>query len=98
MGATYKSVKSDMLARITDREWAPGDLIPNEEDLARNYGCSRATVNRALRELAEAGLVEGVGAEPGVGAPGSRAPRPRPSALRELLIARDSFCERRRGG
>ncbi len=47
-----------MLARITNREWGPGDLIPNEEDLAGVYGCSRATVNRALRELAEAGLIE----------------------------------------
>jgi GntR family histidine utilization transcriptional repressor len=58
VSATYKTVKSNMLSRITGQEWAPGDLIPNEEDLAREYGCSRATVNRALRELAEAGLVE----------------------------------------
>jgi GntR family histidine utilization transcriptional repressor len=58
MPATYKSVKSAMLARLVAGEWAPGELIPNEEDLARDYGCSRATVNRALRELAEAGLVD----------------------------------------
>ncbi len=58
MSVTYKSVKENMLTRIMDREWAPGETVPHEEDLARSYGCARATVNRALRELADAGLVE----------------------------------------
>lgn len=58
MSATYKSVKASILQRITDQEWAPGALIPNEVDIAEAHGCSRATVNRALRELAEAGLLE----------------------------------------
>ncbi len=58
MRVTYRSVKARMLARIVNQEWAPGEQIPKEEDLAGNYGCSRATVNRALRELADEGLVE----------------------------------------
>ena len=58
MPATYKRIKSELLARIVGGEWVPGELIPNEQDIAHDYGCSRATVNRALRELAEAGLVE----------------------------------------
>jgi GntR family histidine utilization transcriptional repressor len=33
-------------------------LIPPETELAREFGCARATVNRALRELAEAGLLD----------------------------------------
>ena len=58
MKATYKDVKSDLLSKITAGEWGPGDLIPNEIDLAAAYGCARATVNRAMRELAEEGIIE----------------------------------------
>lgn len=58
MKATYKEVKSDILARIVKGDWAPGDLVPNEVDLALSYGCARATVNRAMRELADDGIIE----------------------------------------
>lgn len=58
MKATYKDVKSDILSKITKGEWAPGSLVPNEVDLATAYGCARATVNRAMRELADDGLIE----------------------------------------
>ncbi|WP_206374256.1 UTRA domain-containing protein [Sneathiella chinensis] len=47
-----------LLKRIHSGEWAPGAIIPVEADLAVEYGCSRTTVNRALRQLAEAGIVE----------------------------------------
>ncbi|MGI9514680.1 MAG: GntR family transcriptional regulator, partial [Anderseniella sp.] len=36
----------------------PGDLIPGEVELAEEFGCARATVNRALRDLAEDGLLD----------------------------------------
>jgi len=58
MKATYKGVKSDILAKITTGEWAPGSLVPNEVELATSYGCARATVNRAMRELADDGFIE----------------------------------------
>lgn len=48
----------EVLRRIHTRRWKPGELIPSEADLAREFGCARATVNRALRELAEDGLLE----------------------------------------
>lgn len=54
----WEAIRNDLRARIAAREWAPGDLIPGEEMLAQSYGAARATVNRALRDLAEAGLVE----------------------------------------
>lgn len=44
--------------RIHARDWPPGALIPNEADLAAEFGVARATVNRALRTLAEAGLLD----------------------------------------
>lgn len=58
MAATYKDVKSDLLAKIMRGDWGPGELVPNEVELAATYGCARATVNRAMRELADEGLIE----------------------------------------
>ncbi len=55
---TYQNVKQSVLRRIRDRTWAPDTLIPNEVDLAREFGCSRSTVNRAMRELAEEGILD----------------------------------------
>ncbi|MDN5787087.1 GntR family transcriptional regulator [Pseudorhodobacter sp.] len=55
---TWQSVQAEALRRIHSREWPPGAQIPNEAELAMELGCARATVNRALRELAEAGLLE----------------------------------------
>ncbi len=54
----WQSVQTEVLRRIHAREWAPGDLIPNEVDLALEFGCARTTVNRALRAVAESGLLD----------------------------------------
>ncbi len=54
----WQSVQSEVLRRIHAREWPPGELIPNEADLAIEFGCARSTVNRALRSLAEGGLLD----------------------------------------
>lgn len=55
---SYKHVKDHVLERIRSGQWRPGELIPKEQALADSFGCARMTVHRALRELAEAGLVE----------------------------------------
>ncbi len=54
----WESLREALHARIRAREWPQGALIPGEEQLARDYGVARATVNRALQALAEAGVVE----------------------------------------
>jgi len=54
----WQSVQDEVLRRIHSREWKPGDLIPNETDLALEFGCARTTVNRALRSLADSGLLD----------------------------------------
>lgn len=54
----WQSVQKEVLRRIHAREWRPGDLIPNEADLAQEFGCARTTVNRALRSLAQSGLLD----------------------------------------
>lgn len=58
MSSTYREVKADILRQITEGTLAPGGILPNEVDLAETYGCARATVNRAMRELAEDGYIE----------------------------------------
>ncbi len=55
---TYRDIKADILRRIMRGDWPPGALVPNEQDLAAEYGAARATVNRAMRELVEEGIVE----------------------------------------
>lgn len=54
----WEAIQADVLRRIRTREWGPGALIPTEEALAREFGCARATVSRALRELAATGVLE----------------------------------------
>jgi GntR family histidine utilization transcriptional repressor len=44
--------------RILDRTYSPGDKLPRDEDIAQEFGCSRSTVQRAMRELSEDGTVE----------------------------------------
>lgn len=55
---TWQSVRAEVLERIRTREWPPGELIPTEQELAASLGCARATVNRALRDLADSGIIE----------------------------------------
>jgi GntR family histidine utilization transcriptional repressor len=54
----YQQVKSHVLAQIHAGVWREGDAIPGEEALARSFGVSRMTVNRALRELSDEQIVE----------------------------------------
>ena len=54
----WEYVRAEVLRRIRARDWPPGALIPGEEALAEEFGVARATVNRALTALAEAGVVE----------------------------------------
>lgn len=51
-------IRADIEARIRSGDWKPGDRIPFEHELVRSYGCSRATVSKALETLARAGLIE----------------------------------------
>ena len=56
----YLRVKQHVLAQIHSGAWREGDAIPGEETLARSFGVSRMTVNRALRELSDEQIVERV--------------------------------------
>ena len=55
---SWQGIKSEVIRRINDRQWQPGDLIPSEVELSEQFGCARATVNRALQDLADAGVLD----------------------------------------
>jgi GntR family histidine utilization transcriptional repressor len=55
---SWQGIRAEAIRRINAHIWPPGELIPGEVELAEEFGCARATVNRALRELADAGLLE----------------------------------------
>ena len=54
----WEAIRAEVMQRIRLRIWPPGGLIPSEEALAQEFGCARATVNRALTDLAGAGVLE----------------------------------------
>lgn len=54
----HQRIVSDIEGQIVSGAWPPGHRIPFELDLAGQYGCSRMTVNKALTQLANAGLIE----------------------------------------
>jgi GntR family histidine utilization transcriptional repressor len=53
----YERIRDDIERRIMSGEWAPGDRVPFETELAEQYGCSRMTVNKVLSALANQGLI-----------------------------------------
>lgn len=57
MQPVYLQVKTFIQQHISSGEWRPGDPVPSEATLMQQFGISRMTVNRALRELTASGLV-----------------------------------------
>lgn len=55
---SWQSVREEALARIRSGAWAPGETIARESDLADEFGCSRATMNRAMQSLADEGYLD----------------------------------------
>ena len=55
---THSGIREDIRKRIVSGEWSLGEQMPGEVDLASEYSCSRTTMNRALRALADEGIIE----------------------------------------
>jgi GntR family histidine utilization transcriptional repressor len=55
---SYRDIKTIVLTRIREGTWPPDAHLPGEIELAKEFGCARATVNRAMRELVEEGILE----------------------------------------
>lgn len=60
----YQKLKHYILRHITNGDWPALSRVPSENELVAKFGLSRMTVNRALRELTDVGVltrVQGVG-------------------------------------
>ncbi len=85
----YQQIKNFILDRVRSGAWSPEERVPSENELVKMTGHSRVTVGRALRELADAGLlkrVQGVGTFVAGGPP--------QSALLELRDIAEEIAER----
>lgn len=49
----FQNIKNYLLAEIQAGNWKEGDAIPSEQALAKQFGVSRMTVNRAVRALTD---------------------------------------------
>lgn len=58
--AHYVRVKKFVTAQIASGVLKPGARVPSENELVRKFKLARMTVNRALRELAEEGVLDRV--------------------------------------
>ena len=56
--ALHQRISLDLEANIRSGAWPPGFRIPFEHELTAQYGCARATVNKAVSALVAAGLIE----------------------------------------
>ncbi|WP_158893527.1 GntR family transcriptional regulator [Amycolatopsis anabasis] len=54
----YQRIRQDLESRIRSGELPPGSRLPTEAELRDQHGIGRATAQRVLHELAQAGLVE----------------------------------------
>jgi GntR family histidine utilization transcriptional repressor len=53
----FQRIKDFLLAQIAAGAWIEGDVIPSEQALVKQFGVSRMTVNRAVRELSAEGVL-----------------------------------------
>jgi GntR family histidine utilization transcriptional repressor len=53
-----QGIAHEVRRRIVERAWRQGDRIPDEAELAAEFGVARATVNKALQLVAGEGLLD----------------------------------------
>jgi GntR family transcriptional regulator, arabinose operon transcriptional repressor len=89
-GSGWRQIAAQLREAIARGEFARGAKMPSEADLTRRFGVSKLTVHRALRELANEGLVERVER---VGTFVAALPVKRNRTVALLLPAAEGFLE-----
>lgn len=56
----YPAIYRDLKGKIEDGTFPVQELLPSEHTLTEQYTCSRNTVRRAIRQLAEEGYVQSI--------------------------------------
>jgi GntR family transcriptional regulator len=87
----YLTIKAVLGARL-DREYAPGQRLPSEPELCRQFGVSRITIQQSLALLAKEGRIN---RQQGRGTfyvgPGPAPKATKPSELLESVMRREGF-------
>ena len=53
----YSQVQAALVERIATGRWKPGTSLPNEHDLAQEFGVSDGTMRKALNQMEGIGLI-----------------------------------------
>lgn len=56
----YVKIQNYILDAIQTGKYLPGSKLPTEKELSEKFSVSRITVNKALKELSVAGVLEGI--------------------------------------
>ncbi len=56
-GPLYAEVRDEIVLRISEGFWAPGDMLPSENAMGQEFGVSQGTVRKALDDLSQRNLV-----------------------------------------
>lgn len=54
----YFTIKKDIINKIQNHFLLPGDILPTENQLCKDYNVSRVTIRRAIEELIASGMLE----------------------------------------
>jgi len=82
MQPLYLKVKNHILTNIDSGRWAAAARVPSENEIVREFGVSRMTANRALRELSDEGVLVRIA---GVGSfVADRQPHTHPLEIRDI--------------
>jgi GntR family histidine utilization transcriptional repressor len=57
VSSLHQRIRADIEQRILTGDWRPGQRIPAEHELMKEYRCARMTVNKAMASLADTGLI-----------------------------------------
>lgn len=55
---SWKDVRDEIHEAILSGRYGPGDRLPRDADIAQDLNCARSTVQRAMQDLSDSGLVE----------------------------------------
>lgn len=55
---SWKDVRDEIHESILAGRYGPGDRLPRDADIAQDLNCARSTVQRAMQDLSDSGVVE----------------------------------------
>ncbi|AKO99493.1 MAG: GntR family transcriptional regulator [Marinovum algicola] len=55
---SWKDVRDEIHKAILSGRYGPGDRLPRDADIAEEMNCARSTVQRAMQDLSDSGLVD----------------------------------------